>query len=55
MSNKSVNFLKTKLLKNFSSSKSPASTVSSSLYSGVATAERAIQKPGYCIYTSLLL
>jgi len=50
LSNKSANFLKSKVVKKFSSSKSPGSTVSSSLYSGVASAERAIQKPGYYIF-----
>lgn len=48
MSNKSSNLLKGKLVKKYPTSKSPGSTVSSSLYSGVASAERAIQKPpGY--------
>jgi hypothetical protein len=47
MSNKSLHFPKLKFTKKKSSPKPSESVVSSSLYSGVASAERAIQNPGY--------
>lgn len=44
--NKPTTPSKTRLIKKLTTSKSTMSTVSSSLYSGVASAERAIQNPG---------
>jgi len=47
MPNKRVNFRKSKFLKKPIFPKSSNSIISSSLYSGIESAQRAIQKPGY--------